>query len=126
MHGVTAHAHTLPNNGTFSIHFSLDLSVSLREWKHHDSIFIQGGFWIGSFVGHFCNKARGSAVWSERMHVRTYVGIGGEEAAPPWKENSEENSADAVPLPENSQRIPSEETAGWEWKASRSTALIRR
>lgn len=48
-----------PNNGTFSIHFSLDLSVSLREWKHHDSIFIRGGFWIGSFCGHFCNKAGG-------------------------------------------------------------------
>lgn len=44
-HSATAHAHTIPNIGTFWFHFSLGLSVSLREQKDHDSIFHQGGCW---------------------------------------------------------------------------------
>lgn len=42
-HSSTARAHTFPYMGTFWFHFSLGLSVTLRQQKDHDSIFHQGG-----------------------------------------------------------------------------------
>ena len=120
---IIPHAHTLANNGTFWFHFAPGLSVGLREQKDHDSIFKRGRFWGSLFVRTFCIEAGGSGVQSgcaqvERMRV-------GSEAChlkrSLWRSGSSlvssgENSADVDPLTDNSRRIPSEGTAGWEWK----------
>lgn len=122
-HSATAHAHTLPNIGTFWFHFSLGLSVSLREQKDHDSIFHQGGC-LGFHLCAVLHQGRRfcsfqvyvrmwayARVWSEECRLKRSVrGSSGS----PVRECSEENSADVVHLSDNSQIMPSEETAGYQ------------
>lgn len=122
-HSATAQAHTLPNIGTFWFYFSLGLSVSLCEQKDHDSIFHRGGCWGFHFV---CTLASRMEVLLFELYVRTwaYACVWSEvcrlkqntwgSSGSPVRGSSEEYNADAVCLSDNSERIPSEETAGYE------------
>lgn len=115
-----AHAHTLPNIVTFWFHFLLGLPVSVCEQKDRDSIFHWGvcrccHLYALSHQGRkfCCSKCMWAyaRVWSEVCRLKPSVRG---RVSSLVRDSSEQNSADVVPLTDNNQRIPSEETAGYE------------
>lgn len=115
-HSATAHAHT------HTLQYRAIL-IQFFAWLVCQSVYASRRTMtqfstkedVGAFICvHFCIKARMWAyvcVWSEVCRLKQSAwGRSGS----PVRESCEENSADVVPLSDNSQIVPSEKTAGYE------------